>query len=286
MAATKFCAWVDAAVDLRVLRVRATDGEERTVFRKVSDNGFGYFDLRVRGGANEPRILDVYSHNNGTWISEDIAATLQVPGTDDPSVARTVQRINALDDEGKHADALADLDSLPLVVRDTRPMQRLRVAIAGRISSEAHGQAIMEQARRFSDDKPTPLTSLNRAVGRGDLTEALRQVDVLDAAIGGDPFLDAVRASLLVARQGPDDLAAATARADRAAHAEPTLVMPQLVKVGVAMARRQWSTALSTLDALERNLGVKLSDEQLGAMPNAAGFIGTPEFKTWRKRHP
>jgi uncharacterized membrane-anchored protein len=127
---------------------------------------------------------------------------------------------------------------------------------------------------------------MNSAFLRGDFDEALHQLDAIDAAVGGDPFLDAIRAPVLLQRNGPGDLEAAAARAERAAQAEPKLLMTQLVKLGTAMARSQWPLALSTLDAIESNFGMTLSEDQLRGLPNSAGLFTTSDYKEWRKRHP
>lgn len=286
MAATSLCAWVAGAIDLRVLRIRSLEGEPRLLLRKISDSGFGYFDVRTSVVAEEARIRDVYSHNNGMWLSQEIADIALSPGRDDPQVALTIARINSLDDAGKHAEALATLDSLPEPTRNTRVMQSLRVAIAGRTSLEAYQQAITERARRFPEDKPTPLTAMNRAVLDQDFAEALRQLDVLDAAVGGDPFLEATRASVLALRNDPGDLEAAAASAERAVKAEPKLAMTHYLKLTIALARSQWSTALATLDVLERDFGMTLSEDAQSALPNAQGLFSSPEYAEWRKRHP
>ncbi len=264
------------------MRPHLVEGQPRTVLRKVSEIGFGYYDIAASGG----RILDIYSYDNGTWISQEIADAFLMPGSDDPRAAQLVQQATALDDAGKHADALAALDALPDPVRATRPIQSWRVAIAGRISVEAYQQASDELARRFPDDRPTPIAAMNRAFMRNDFAEALHQLDILDAAIGGDPFLDTIRATILAFRHGPGDLEAAAARAERAAQAEPKLLMSQLVRLGTALALERWAKAISSLEAIDRDIGVVVSDDQLGRLPNAALFMTTPEYAAWRRDHP
>lgn len=277
--AAKFCAWFDRANDVRFLRVRPVDGEPRVVLRTVSDTGFGYFDIRARGG----RILDVYSHNNGSWISQEIADAVLIDSAAAAKAAPIIATVNALEADGKHDDALAALDGLPDAVLARHSVQDLRVAIAGRISVAAYKRASDERSRRFPDDKSTPMAAMNAAFLRGDLDDALHQLDVMDAAIGGDPFLDAIRASVLAQRNHPGDLDTAAAYAERAVKAEPKLLMTRLVKLGVAMARRQWPTALATLEAIERDAS-KLTEDQLRGLPNAAELFATPEYQQWRDR--
>lgn len=285
-AANKLCAWIGEPRELRVLRIRSIDGEQRPVLRKVSTISIGYFDVRVTSGAQGTRLLDIYSHSNGTWISEEIADTLLVPGSGDRGAAMAVVQINMLQEQGRHAEALAILDALPEPTRNTRVMQSLRVAIAGQISVEAYEQAIAERMRRLPGFKPSPLQAMNRAFLAGDLAEALRQIDLLDAAVGGDPLLDAIRALVLVQRNRSGDLEAAAARAERAVRAEPKLTLPHTAKLTVALSRRDWTTALATLEALARDLGVTMLEGELRTLPNAAELIASPGYAEWRERHP
>jgi hypothetical protein len=283
--ANKFCAWVGGANEVRFLRAHVVQGEPRAVLRKISDTSFGYYEVRVKQGVGrQVRLLDVYSHNNGTWISDEMADTLMAPS--DVKDGATIGRVNALEKEGNHVDALAALDSLPEPVRNTRSIQDLRVAIAGRISLDVYGQASAERVRRLPDYKPTPFAAMNAATLRHDYDEALHQLDVLDTDVGGDPFLDAIRASVLLLRQGSGDLEAAAVRAERAAQAEPKLLVTQLTKLGIAMALSRWAIALATLEGIEINLGVTLAEDQLQRLPNAAGLFALPAYVEWRKRHP
>jgi len=282
--AMKICSWMADAADIRFLHVRTAEGQPRAVVRKVGDQGFGHFDVRTIDTPQGPRILDLYSHNNGTWISLEIAETASVPLADNAPGAATILTVNKLENAGKHAEALAILDTLPQATRQSKPIQSLRVAIAGRAGVDAYKQALEERARLFPDNKPTPLVAMNAAFMRGDFTEALAQIDVLDANVGGDPFLDTFRAAITAQRNGPGDLEKASTFAERAVRANPDLAMPLTIKLSVAAARLQWSVALAALDTMKRDFGVVLTEDQLRAIPPVAPLVDTPEYATWRQQ--
>lgn len=136
--AMKICSWMADAADIRFLHVRTAEGQPRAVVRKVGDQGFRHFDVRTIDTPQGPRILDLYSHNNGTWISLDIADTASVPLADNAPGAATILTVNKLENAGKHAEALATLDTLPQATRQSKPIQSLRVAIAGRAGVDAY----------------------------------------------------------------------------------------------------------------------------------------------------
>ncbi len=284
--ALKLCAWFADPIAVRLLRVRDVQGEPRAVLRKVSASGVGYFDVRVSVGPDGPRVVDVFSHNNGTWLDQELADALLLPGADDPAVAPIVLQVNALDDAGKPADALAALDTLPEPTRNTRSIQSWRVAIAGRISPTAYAQASEERARRFPEDRPTPAAALNRAFARADFDEALHQLDLMDADVGGDPLLDALRAGVTAQRNHPGDLEVAAGLAAHAVLAEPGLALAHAAQLSIALTAGQWTTAVAALDGFARQVGVTVPEAMLSKMPNAAAFLATPEYRAWRARHP
>lgn len=282
--AMKICSWMADAVDIRFLHVRMAEGEPRAVVRKVGAQGFGHFDVRTLDSPQGPRIVDVYSHNNGTWISIELAETASAPLADKSPSAATILTVNKLEDAGKHAEALATLDTLPSATRQSKSIQSLRVAIAGRVGVDAYKQALEERTRLFPDNKPTPLVAMNTAFMRGDHAEALAQMDVLDANVGGDPFLDTFRAAIIAQRNGPGDLEKASTYAERAVRANPDLAMPLTIKLSVAAARRQWSVALAALDGMKRDFSIVLTEDQLRAIPPVAPLLDTPEYATWRQQ--
>jgi hypothetical protein len=282
--ANKMCAWLSGAADFRFLGIHESGNERRAVMRKVSADGFGYFEIRAGNPDAGLRILDVYSHNNGVWISDEVAEAGSLPA--DASLALKMAQINELDRTGKSQEALALLDSFPDSALNTRLIQSLRVAIAGRVSADALQQATEERARRLPGRERTPLDVMNAAFARGDFAEALHQVDVIDAAVGGDPFLDTLRASILAQRNGAGDLARAAELAERAVASSPQLAMPVGVKFTIAVARGQWSVALSSLEHLETRFDTVLSDEVLRSNPQWAPLVATPEYAGWKTRHP
>ncbi|MDQ3368112.1 MAG: hypothetical protein M3680_22025 [Myxococcota bacterium] len=271
---------MNGADDLRLLRTEARGS--RALLRKLTTTSFGYFGVRgARSSDGLVRIVDVYSYNNGTWIADEMADALMSKDTEDPAVALTIGRVNRLDAEGKYGEALAALDTLPPAVLDARTIQSLRVAIAGRQSPEAHRQAMEERTRRRPADVPTPFEAMNRAFLAGDLSEALRQIDLVERAVGGDGALDAFRAGVLVQRARPGDLEDAARRAERLVRDEPALALGHVARLGVALARREWTLTLATIDVLESRFGIAFSDAAMRASPGLAELVQSAEFAAW-----
>jgi hypothetical protein len=285
-AAAKLCAWNAGADRYEIIRVRVVEGETRVVLRRTSAGGFGYHEAHLVRIGTEWKLADLFAHNLGALISEEVAGALLVDVSEDPLVGVKIMQINQLDTSGKHVDALAMIDALPAGVRGAKVMQSLRVAISQRVSIEHYLAALEQRSGLFPEMASIPSIQMNVAILRGDPTDALRQIDLLEAGIGGDAFLDSMRAGILLQRNGPGDLDDAAARATRATTAWPREPIVWLTSLGVEVVRRNWARSIQHLDRLVTELDYSLSPDILEQTPIFAELVKSSEYAAWRARQP
>src|SRR6185312_8717296 len=144
-------------------------------------------------------------------------------GFDGVAMAAAIKAARELHVAGKDVEALAKLDSLPAAVRATKAIAVMRVEIASAISRDAKRAALDEVATMFPNDPTIAMLEIDGALLRGDYDGALRNVDTVDRAIGGDPFQDAVRAEILLKRNHPGDLDRAHDLVESVIRADPAL---------------------------------------------------------------
>jgi hypothetical protein len=281
-------------VDYRVLRVKTVAGQPRPVIRRLSraaqdrDLAVSYDELELGASRadHQVRIVDLYSYFAGQWLSEAMAGTndLAVEAQGEAvEIARKIDDIQRLRAEGKPAEALALLDALPERIRTARAVQLGRVTIAQALSPEAYRDALDRVAKQFPNDPSFALLQIDGDVLRGEYDAALRDIDLIDGAIGGDPFEDATRAEIYLKRNKPEDLDKAAQRAQAALDAEPTLVKAWYTALDVAVARRQWPQSVAVLDALRRRFRVSIDEAQLRELPgNWNGLLESREYIAWR----
>jgi predicted Zn-dependent protease len=161
-------------------------------------------------------------------------------------------------------------------------IQLLRVQLAEKTSSDAYHQALDELTRDYPDDPSLALMQIDGAFLRGDLDGALHAIDVLDGAVGGDPFQDAVRAEVYVKRGKPGDLELAAARADAAIKAEPTLAKGWWSRLDVAVRAKNYALAAETMKHLEDHFGAKFDEAALRKIEGYGEFLDSPEYKALR----
>jgi len=175
---------------------------------------------------------------------------------------------------------------LPAPVRRTRMVQLMRVRLGEQISQDAYKQALDELAKDYPDDPSLALMQVDGAFLRGDLDGALKNIDLVDQAVGGDAFQDAIRAEVYLKRNQPGDLDRAAERAEAAIKTEPTLAKGWWARLDAAVYRKDFAKAFETIEHLQQHFKAKLDDAALHKVPSYAEFLASPEYAAWRAAHP
>jgi hypothetical protein len=294
-AARILCGWNNGIEGYRMLHVRAEDGEQRIVMRRLARASrkpvviVGYDELQLtRSADHKIRIGDVYSYTQGDWLSSLLAGGIDAMSEEGTSggldATHTLRQSRELQKDGKYTEALAALDSLPPNVHNSRMVQMARVRVADQISQDEYKQALDELEHLFPDDPSVALIEVDGAFLRNDFDAALKNIDILDKSIGGDPFQDAIRAEVYLKRNQPGDLDRAAAAAESAIKTEPTLAKGWWARLDTAVHLKQYPLAIETIEYLQKNFGATLTDEALHELPEYADFVASPEYLAWRSR--
>jgi hypothetical protein len=285
--ATKFCAWMSEVDGYKFIRLRTVDGELRPILRKYTGISASYHEIALTRSPDDGqvRVADVYSYFNGEWISEEVAMAVAAASKDPAVVASTMtmQRARSLDD--KPAEAFAALDELPPRIRRLRHIQGWRVRLSQKISMDDYSKALEELLQLFPNDPSVALLEIDHQYFHHNLEGALHYIDVVDALIGPDVFLDGTRAVLLSERRGPGDLDVAEAKVRHVLEAEPGLPMGVWARAVVDLAQQRWASALDELDKVNGRIQVRLDEANMQSAPLFKELVKTPEYSAWRSRH-
>jgi len=191
-------------------------------------------------------------------------------------------QIKTLRAQKKPEEAMAVLDGLPEDMRNLRALRVIRVFVAREISTERYSQEMASVLAKYPNDPSLALIAVDEAALRKDYPATFKQIDILDQAIGGDAFQDAVRASIYFQA---GDFVQARARAEAAVKVEPTLVRAQFSLVDAEAALHDNAAVLASLRTLA-TLGQTLSAAALAPLPHYTEFAKSPEFQTWAAEHP
>jgi len=286
------CAWMKGVDEYKLLHVRMVGGEPRPILRRLITDprsgativGYDELQLGMSRRDHQVRVVDAFSYVQGQWITQllggnvdAMAKSLDYLG-DLPLMAETVRKARDLQRAGSNKEALAIIDDLPANVRQYRGVQMMRVRAAAGVSVEQHKQALDELAKVFPNDPSIAMVETDGAFRREDYEAALKWIDMIDTAIGGDAFQASQRA---LAYMKSNQLAEAAEAADKATTMDPTLTRAWEVKLDVMIAQKRWPDALAVMTELESKHGVHFDEAKLRAAPAMAELIGTNEFKDW-----
>lgn len=281
------------AASMRVLRVRSVDGNPRVLLRSTGDqNGLLYldFDLRVRDG--RLRAVDIFLPHTKSYFSAVMRELFEplIPirfslfsrllGSKD-TAKEDLRRAGALVDAlrtGKHQKVLELYAALPPRSRNKAAML-VRIQAAAEVGDPEYVAALTAFRRSFPDDPTADFLAIDLHFMKGNYARALETVDRVDAALGGDPFLDTYRANLTLALGKPKQahaLALAAHRSDR------TLEDPLHALVTIAATTQDHVAAVRWLDAL-----VKLANPDVDALladESFAAFRASGPYERWRQQ--
>jgi len=230
------------------------------------------------------RIVDVYSYLEGAGLAEMLSqiADTALEHNDAFSLRDVMNRVRELRQQGKPAEAIAELGKLSPEMQQLRYIRILRAGLAKAMSQADYLRELDELAKAFPDDPAVALVEIDGAVLHGDYAAALHDIDIVDKDVGGDAFQDAVRADVYL-KQG--DIAKAAARAEAAVKAEPTLPRAWYAKLDVLLHEGDWPGALAVIDRLA-TLGSRLTDAGMRKVKAFDELLATPEYAAWHDAHP
>jgi len=272
--------------DFRFLRLVEIDSSTQMLFR-AWDEGAGIDYLRCafdRAEAEGWRIVDVFSYTAGEPFSESVRRTY-LPVLASGAKARelraqyeplgaVVERLDAKDYLGARRAFIAVSESL----RGQRFARILELEVLSRIDEAAvdYAEATQRFERDFPDDPSLPLRMLEAHSIRGEHTEALRRVDQIDALLGGDAFLNFLRAGAL---EGLGREADAVAGLAEAIIAEPEIEELRWALVHTALPAKDFGAVAGALRALRQDFEYQLDAEEIEESADYREFASSEEGK-------
>jgi hypothetical protein len=278
---------------VKLLRVHTVDGRPRALVRYIGPRGgVEYMDfLPVRRANGRIASEDVYSASNGELASESLrrlqlkVAAEQEKGP--PGHPRSsaqlwvpnVGKINAMykaSIERKYTQAVGIYRSLPNEIRADKSVYLRYLWDAEAVSDTEFLLALDGFRRQFPGDPALTFQNIDYYCLTRNFEEALLSIDKAEKAIGGDPYLNALRAKLLVKAWRHKE---ARAVADQAIEEEPGLTHGYWGRIAVALAETHHADTVTWLKKLVENTGQSIGD--LRNDPQFAVFIRSQEYRDW-----
>lgn len=277
------------------LRVESREGIPHALCRQVKvDGDLNYHYLRFRRNSGGPlRLEDIYYTFPGEYHSEasrrEILPILLkarptiVEGPESGQASRlaqaeTLTQLQIAVRMGQVETAFQAYDALSPSLKTRRPLLIRALAVAALSGSERYDRLRETHVDLHTDDPALYLLEIWNQRASGEFRLALEGVNRLDALIGGDPFLEFLRALLHFDLQ---DYPSALKRVERLG-AYPELVLYRLqLELHIEVARGNHEKTVEILEQLEKGHGLDLR-AMVDQDPHYEGFRVTDAYRRWK----
>ena len=285
---------VDAGGSYRLLRIHVVDGQVRCLFRLIAANGGVTYHDAVLSRSLDSRFVmeDIYLFSSGEMMSASIrrlvlsevaefnpAAIPELPYAQKVSLDHTekIEQLSLASRNGKAAEAIAIYKSMPDELREQKAIVLVYLKAASNDVRE-YMAAFQTYRRLFPNDAAVDLFSIAYFSAKRQYDEALRCIEKVDKAVGGDAYLTAQRALILTEAKRYKE---AATTAEKAIEQEPDLAETYWSRITVAVKEKNHVDTLTWLKKVVEKAGQEPTD--LKDSLDFADFMKSPQHDEWRE---
>lgn len=257
----------------RVLR-GTVEGGPRIFMRRINgDFGITYQELLLARGRDG--LLSCFDalelRTNDSWAARQARSSRMSRGKRS-RLARIVELANA----GDHEAALAVYEELQEPARSDPDFLSARLYAAQQLDAERHVAALESVIAASTGE--LEILRWELAVAREDHRAALLALDAIDRRVGGDPFLDGLRAE---AHSALGEAARAMELANRATEALPDMEAVWWILLGCSVEARDHPRTREALERLVVTFFRNNSLEDVESAVDLTDFFASEEGEKW-----
>ena len=284
-----------SAGDYRFLSVEETPEGATAHMRLIPPDGsLNYHRLTIgRNAGQQPVAVDVYVYVTGEPLSHTLGRMVgQLSGGSEANslaVAQGMQRASAALQAGKPATAEAILSNLPPRWQKQKSIMQMRIVAANGVAAQkmqagkpignAYRQAVEAFQTTFPKADNLPLLLMDYHFLKQDYPKTAKAVDQLDQQVGGDPYLNLIRANIAI---GQNDAEAARGFVETLIKALPDKATEGYrILLDQAIEAQNHAETTRVLKALEAETPVRFPIDFNKAKP-FADYMASPEYEKWK----
>jgi hypothetical protein len=277
------------------LRIRDDESRRVILFRLIQPanaGGVAYFEFTPEKSADgKVRSSDIYVFSSGEFLSAMLRrGVLPVIANENrtfldklltgerdyisdlPTFLKAAQLVSA----GQTKEGLELIKGMKAETKKQKAVFLLRLRAAQMFDENEYAATLDEYRKLFPNDPGLDLLSIAYYTTKKDFKQAFECIKRVEAAVGGDPYLNVTRAAICDI-QGNHDEAKRLAR--NAVEAEPTLLPAYFELLGVSLLQKKFDDTLAMLKEIDQKFELKLND--LTTVPQYADFVKSPQYKEW-----
>lgn len=271
------CRQLDAQsnVAANFLRIHTVGGAPRPLIRLLQDGALNYYELDLDKQADAVRVADITIYMAGERISELVGKMFDMLKGESAATASSLTTISQHINAREWKEAHAALKALPAKLREHKAMRLMEVQITAELGDDLYREAMDGYAKAFPNDPSLALVGIDHAILQKRWADALRHIDALDTLVGGDPYLDTLRADI-IGEQGNREQALVLAT--RATERVPELVACWWQLLTQQTANQRYQDAIGTVKTLRDRFKQDVSQETLRGDDRFRVFADSPEY--------
>jgi len=279
----------------KLLRIAEVDKQFRARFRLINEQGmYNYHDVIVIRRPDGRLVAEDISIFLAGEKSSQTLRRLILPGlieldeggrdklsAAEKAIADNLEKTRQLNEanaKGDYGEAVAIYKSLPRELREEKVFLLTHLRAAYAVDEREYTRTLADFRRLFPSDPAIDFISIDHFLLKKKFDEALRCVDAADKALGGDPYLLAIRANILIEM---GKLKEAQTAAEKAVELEPTLPEAYWSRINVALRTKNYQDTLVWLKKIAEKTDQKIAD--LTTVEGYAGFVKSNEHAEWLK---
>lgn len=282
----------DPESTFRLVKIQERQGAAWATFRSTGTEGLrDYFGFLLTSIDGSTTATEVYRYSQGQTISQGLQSGARIAFVNvlsesaevvDPRLAeyvrhrQTVVKMMMYMQQRQPHQALAAYDSLPPTLRKDKFLLLVRHRVATSLGGEPLALACRDLQEAYPNDPCIDFLMLRRWLEEGQTDKALAAIDRIDHAVGGDPYLNTLRANILVHSGQSQE---ARRRAELAVRELPDMADPYWSMVDVALLEKDHRLLSEMLVALQHRFHVDLSPVPLS--PIYAEFLDSGPGREW-----
>jgi hypothetical protein len=277
-----------------LLRFYSEKDERRALFRLLQPgSGVKYQELILgRDAAGEVRAVDIYIFLSGERLSHTMRRMYLLAAAEQPG--RPLDNIISPENEfikhtaefqqmashlrgGNPQQTVEIYQTLPASMQQEKTVMLLYVQAASSIGDDLYAQAIDDFRAVHARDACVDMVSIDGHLLRKEYDRALEAIARVDTAVGGDPYMNVLRANINLMR---GEYAVAESFAKMAIDQEPGLVDPYWTLVMVSLFQRSFADTAKWLTVMHEKFRIEFEDLQ--TIPDYAEFVKSSEYEAWQ----
>ena len=250
---------------------RTADGKVKPVDIYMYSTGEYLSDMYRRGFSQVVASQPMNQQNRGTAAEKAVVTGFK----------KLAEMAVAFRD-GKSDEVLKLFDEMSPEMKKDKMVLMFRVQAAKKLGDDReYDKAIADYRKENANDESINLLSIDYYRLKERYKESIACIDRLNLTVGGDPYLENMRADIDIEN---NDYVSARADVNKALKGDPNLVVAHWNLVEISLAEKKYDETLQTLRLLRDKFQANLGD--LPDDPAYAGFIKSPQYKKLLKDNP